>query len=146
LSSEFYEQKMNRLVTKEAYTAFAERGYIRLPGFLPSELAEPVLQRVQQVLARTAPSDSVTAIRKRLKPLARLPEFSALVTSELRQCASELADGRALSAPLDRPQLLFTPPGASIWTVPHKVWHLDVPRLGEVGLVDEIGALYGGEI
>ncbi len=126
---------MERLITEETYSAFAERGYVRLPGFLPPESAEPAIERVQRVLARAAPSDSVTAVRKRLKPLAKLPEFSALLTSELRQCARALAGGRALSEIVDHPQILFTPPGASIWTVPHKIWHLDVPRLGEVGLV-----------
>ena len=126
---------MDRLITEEAYSAFAERGYVRLPGFLPPESAEPAMQRIQRVLARAAPSDSVTAVRKRLKPHARLPEFSALLTLEVCQCASELAGGQTLSEIVDRPQILFSPPDASIWTVPHKIWHLDIPRLGAVGLV-----------
>jgi hypothetical protein len=28
-------------------------------------------------------------------------------------------------------QLLFTPPNAQQWSVPHSVWHVDLPRLGE---------------
>jgi len=117
------------------HQTFADRGYVQLPGFIPSELVRPALQRIRNVLDRTGPSESANAVRKRLKPLARLPEFSALLTSELRECASRLAGGQMLSEPLDRPQILFTPPGADAWTVPHKIWHLDVPRLGEIGLV-----------
>ena len=30
-------------------------------------------------------------------------------------------------------QLLFTPPGADEWQVPHNIWHLDVARLGNLG-------------
>ena len=34
----------------------------------------------------------------------------------------------------DSPQLLFTLPNAESWTVPHSIWHLDLPRLPDSGL------------
>jgi ectoine hydroxylase-related dioxygenase (phytanoyl-CoA dioxygenase family) len=48
----------------------------------------------------------------------------------LLEVVRSLVDGQDVRAMTKRPQVLFTPPNATSWTVPHKIWHLDMPRLG----------------
>jgi len=119
----------------QLHQTFADRGCVHVPGLLPTDVVGPAYARVRSVLDRCKPDEPSNATRKRLKPLSKLPEFSALLTHELRAHAVELAGGQELDEPLDRPQILYTPPDADQWTVPHTIWHLDVPRLGEIGLV-----------
>jgi hypothetical protein len=125
---------------------FAERGLLRLDELIPDEVVAPARALVLQVLEREGvwragawvaePADWVekTRLFRMLKGPAKSPAFKSLQTADLLDAVNQLVDGRAVQPARSHPQLLFTPPGGSAWTVPHKVWHLDVPRLGEVGL------------
>ncbi len=129
---------------------FRRRGLLRLPGFLPEDVTTPVREGVGTLLERAeVMRDGVwTAGRangmdyfttgkhvlKRLKDYAkRNPVVAALCTAELQDVAEQLLDRRPLATLVVRPQLLFTPPNAEEWELPHKMWHMDVPRLGELG-------------
>jgi len=45
-----------------------------------------------------------------------------------------LVEGRTLAPMASHPQLLFTLPNATTWTVPATIWHLDMPRLPAGGV------------
>lgn len=125
---------------------FSDRGLIRIEGLIPIRAVEEACEKALEILEREgawragawvddAPVDWVRAnhLQKKLKPLARTPAFMDLQTDAVRSVAEELAEGRALHAPVAYPQILLTPPNALAWSVPHDVWHLDSPRLGKLG-------------
>ena len=130
---------------------FRDRGVIRLPGYLSPALARPVYREVADVLEsagalkdgdwvvpRPAGDADGWAVHsrymKKLKPVMKRSEaLAALSSPEVWSAARDLMGGRELTTFGDVPQLLFTAPNADAWTIPHKVWHMDMPRLGEVG-------------
>ena len=125
---------------------FEARGVVKLDGLIPRELVDHAAQRAVDVLERAGvmrDGDWIAgrvagwtvrnSLSKRLKPLARERFFGDLVSTDVLAAASKLAGDAALGTMIDRPQILFTPPDAETWTVPHKIWHLDYPRLGELG-------------
>ena len=61
------------------------------------------------------------------------PEVNDLVKDEVPRVVAQLLDGQPTFTGMDVPQPLFTLPNADSWSVPHNVWHLDVPRLPDCG-------------
>ncbi|MEM7016754.1 MAG: phytanoyl-CoA dioxygenase family protein [Pseudomonadota bacterium] len=130
---------------------FKHRGLLRVPGLLPADIVTPVREMVREVLERadvcrngiwTAGRQNGLAdmalkgpLLKKLKSRTkRSPELIALSSIELHDAAEQLVDGRKLMTwNNDCPQILFTPPDAEHWELPHKVWHMDVPRFGKIG-------------
>lgn len=126
---------------------FAVRGLIKRRNFLvPEKLAnarQVIFQQLEQAgiwcngrwsLDQSAPSTELTAGMELLKPLWRQPAMIALASGETAAAASALVDERPVY-PMDRhPALLFTLPNATTWTLPHKHWHLDMPRLPAGGV------------
>ena len=126
---------------------FADRGLIRLDTLIPAATVAPMRELALHALEEegvwrdgTWVGDStetklgnrlLRSLKHRTKSSSA---FKELVTEGLLEAVKLLVGGRAVRTLTDRPQVLCTPPNATSWTVPHKVWHLDVPRLGTVGL------------
>lgn len=123
---------------------FAELGVIKLDAIIGADEVSPARELIYAKLTRAGfwrdhtwvePTDWVEA-RKRLKATlkgsAKSSAFKNLLTPAVLDAARELVDGEVRQmAP--HTQLLFTPPGADEWQVPHNIWHLDVARLGNLG-------------
>lgn len=124
---------------------FAELGVIKLEGLIPKAVVSPVRDLIYERLTRagfwrdqawTGPStrwEGGKPLKAVLKGLAKASLFKTLITEEILDIAREVADGEYVRPMAPRAQLLFTPPGAVEWQVPHSVWHLDVARLGDLG-------------
>lgn len=129
---------------------FRRRGVINLPGFLSKDLIDPARKLLHDVLEReevcrqgmwigerlNGVLDWTVQMSKLLKTLhfstKRSPEFAAICSAELHNAAEQLMDGRSLIT-VSRPQVLFTAPNAERWELPHKVWHMDIARVGKIG-------------
>jgi hypothetical protein len=136
------------MISEREREAFAERGLIRLDKLIPEATVAPLRDLALQTLEREGfwrdgawLGDPISdweleaRLSRRLK--ARLKSSAALnnlMTADLLKVVNLLVDGQTVRPRTDRPQVLFMSPNATAWTVPHKIWHLDVPRLGEVGL------------
>ena len=79
---------------------------------------------------------------RRIRDCAKSKAFQAMFATDALAAAKELGGERLFASEptasgaigaFSRPQLLFTPPGARHWFVPNAMWHVDVPRLGDVG-------------
>lgn len=70
-----------------------------------------------------SPNSGMTLI----KPLDRHPHITALAGEKVRSAAHELTGDIPVRS--GHPGLLFTLPNATAWTLPHKHWHVDFPRL-----------------
>ena len=79
---------------------------------------------------------------RRIRDCAKSKAFQAMFAADALAAAKEFGGERLFAneppasgafEAFSRPQLLFTPPGARHWFVPNTIWHVDVPRLGEVG-------------
>jgi hypothetical protein len=126
---------------------FAVHGLIKRRNFLPLEklanARKVIFQHLEQAgiwcngrwsLDKYPQSTEPAAGMELLKPLWRHQTMIALVSGEVAAAASALVDERPVF-PMDRhPALLFTLPNATTWTLPHKNWHLDMPRLPEGGV------------
>ena len=124
---------------------FAEFGVIKLEGLIPKAVVSPVRDLVYERLTRAGfwrdqvwngPStrwEGGKPLKAVLKNLAKASLFKTLITEEILDVARELVDGESVRPTAPQAQLLFTPPGAVEWQVPHNVWHLDVARLGDLG-------------
>ncbi|MGE0625884.1 MAG: hypothetical protein AB7I04_17720 [Pseudomonadales bacterium] len=126
-----------------ARAAFAERGLILRKQMIPRDRVDRVRDEIYALFERHGagsggqwsagrPGGELTArlrgsIKDRMKQSAAC---QALSVPALEDAAIELMDGEAARTFTDRPQVLFTPPDASCWSVPLSFWHLDVPRLG----------------
>jgi hypothetical protein len=135
------------MITQNQRAIFQERGLIRLDDFLPAEKVthgrDVLLHALEQKgiwaegiwhLDRLEPSTSVMAGSELVKGIKKSNAFRDLMTPKLGDAITELVDGRAVFPMMDRPQLMFTLPNAVRWTVPHNIWHLDMPRLPECGI------------
>ena len=160
------------LVLSDAQRAeFRRRGLLRLPGFLPDDVTTPVREGVRALLEQSdVVEDGVWSadrargmdyfanqkhVLRRLKEFGKgNPAVAALCTAELQDIAEQLLDRRPLTTLVVRPQLLFTPPNAEQWELPHKMWHMDVPRLDELGcsgvqvftFIEAVGPDAGGTV
>lgn len=131
----------------ELKAALAERGVALAPRLVPETVLAPARERVYGVLSEAGlwrdnawagpdldvgdGARRIAAAIKRARRCGRTREFGALFTEDVRAAADALTDGRPMTAWGPPAQLLFTPPGAGAWEVPHRMWHLDLPRLGE---------------
>jgi len=124
------------MISERQRREFAARGVIRVDRLIPDATVAPVRELVLKALEAEGTDGALASrrVRKLTRHTNGLAVFKELVTPGVREAIAALVDGQSVSALPNRPQLLFTPPNASSWVVPHKVWHLDVPRLGEVGL------------
>ena len=125
---------------------FQARGLVRVPGLLRADAIAPARAQLHAVLERagvfsdgawtgerTADWSFHSSLMQRLKPCAKSGNFQAVLPAEVWAIAEALA-GEAVSCPYSKhPQILFTPPNADTWTVPGSIWHVDLPRLGELG-------------
>lgn len=130
------------MLSEQQIETFRARGVLRLPGFLPQERAAParvaVLRRFEEVRRERRgdglpDEDDRQAAEPTAKELGagldRQRDVVALIGEEVRDAVRALLGGAAVGALLDRLQLLITLPNATEWTVPHALWHLDLPRL-----------------
>lgn len=137
----------NAPIGKEQRRALAEDGLVRLPGLLPAERVRPARQAVRRALARHGlwrdgawrlpPADAAPgAGHGRLpKGVGRTEAVAAVSrTPALRRSVAALLDERPVQPLSDTLALLLTLPNAAVWTVPHNVWHLDLPRLPRPGI------------
>ena len=134
------------VISERQRRGFADRGLIRLDKLIPDATVAPARELVLHALEEEGVwrdgswvGDATGRLSSRLlRSLKRRTKsstvFKDLVTEGLLDVVKVLVGGRAVRTLPDWPQVLCTPPNATSWTVPHKVWHLDVPRLGEVGL------------
>lgn len=138
-------------LTEDLRQEFKHRGIVRLPKLLSADVAAQVRETVHHVFERADMwrggrwvGDRLTGddyfikvhspLLKKLKAVTKsCAAISDLCTPDLHNAAEFMVDGRKLVTYLERPQLLFTAPNADRWDVPHKMWHMDVPRLGEIG-------------
>ena len=125
--------------------AFAARGLLRLPGFLPEELLVPARDVVRRTIAGNpagarllrdgewhlrdmARDGGVVAGSNLVKGAKRSRALRDVFSKDLREAVQTLLGERSL-ATLGAPSLLFTLPNAHSWTVPRSIWHVDLPRL-----------------
>jgi hypothetical protein len=126
---------------------FRDRGVLRLPGLYSEDIFGAARDKVRSHLAsegiwidgdwcldhltqESSPA-SGSAMLRGLKKAAVLKAFN---TSGLQDAVSDLVDAQPVVPLAEFAQLLFTLPNASHWTVPHSIWHLDIPRLAGIGL------------
>jgi len=125
---------------------FATRGLSCVRGLLPPERVRPAQQVLQRALERhglwcdgewrldhLAQTTLINAGADLVKPAKKSNALAEVITRELLDVVTALLDDRKFAAAMDIPQILFTLPNAATWTVPHAVWHLDVPRLPQGG-------------
>jgi len=126
--------------------SFAEHGLVRLPGLLPGTVVDPVRHQVYELLERRgvwrdgrwsgSPADDALTLGLRRSIRDRMKVSDAcreLETEALEAAVLDVLGGVPFRTMKDRPQFLFTPPDSETWSVPNKVWHLDVPRLRSGG-------------
>ena len=120
---------------------FEATGLVKLPGLLPDQLTGMVLDLVHEKLEQAglrgnggwrgeALADESTQRlgAKLLEEIRHAGELAELVTPEL-EAAVETAAGGPVSPLMKWPQLLFTFPERCAWSLPHDLWHVDLPKL-----------------
>jgi hypothetical protein len=135
------------MITASQREAFDARGLIRLERFLPAEKVARAREAVLRALGRQGvwrdgtwhldelpPSTAPNAGASLVRGAKRCQEIVDLITGEVRQVVAGLLDERLAFPMTEYPQILFTLPNAASWTVPHNIWHLDVPRLPDCGI------------
>jgi len=134
------------MISAQQRETFEQKGVIRLERLLPQDkiaAARDVVVRALESFGAWRDGrwrfDEIDAsgiagqVTTRIKRIRKAPAFVAVPTDRVEEAVSVLLDGRPFFAGMDRPQLLFTLPTAKHWTVPHSIWHLDVPRLPDGG-------------
>ena len=144
---------------------FAERGIVKLDRLIAASVLAPARDLVYARLRSagawrdgrwvhgTDPAD-LKACVKSLKNCSKSALFQRLLTAEVKAAAHSLVGHAPLVEMRPQMQLLFTPPNASAWAVPHNIWHLDVPRLAATSLpgvqmftfLDEVEPRGGGTL
>ena len=116
-------------------------GLVKLPGLLPDELTGRVLDLVHEKLEQAgvrgnsgwrgealADESAQRLGAKLLEEIRHARELAELVTPEL-EAAVETAAGGPVRPLMKWPQLLFTFPERCAWSLPHDLWHVDLPKL-----------------
>lgn len=136
---------MAATITERQRDAFTAHGLLRLPGFVPECLLAPAHDAVLRAVSRHpagAPllrdgewqlgslerEGGVAAGANLAKGAKRARALREVFTADLRETIQALLGARSL-ATLGPPSLLFTLPNARAWTVPRRIWHVDLPRL-----------------
>lgn len=70
------------------------------------------------------------AFRSALGKLHRNPEFPCLMGEQLSDLVAQLVGSPVALLPPGQ-QILFSLPGEEAWSIPHDVWHTDMPRFPE---------------
>jgi hypothetical protein len=120
---------------------FEATGLVKLPGLLPDQLTGRVLDLVHEKLEQAgvrenggwrsqalADESAQRLGAKLLEEIRHAEELAELVTPEL-EAAVETAAGGPVRSMMKWPQLLFTFPERCAWSLPHDLWHVDLPRL-----------------
>lgn len=139
------ESPVESQFTVQQRQEFHCRGVLKLPGFIPQDEVNPVREKLFEVLERTGAtkdnrwvlekimshegSKTQSQVQKRLKQSSK-DLMETFHRDDVVETATSLA-GKKLDNLKQPPQLLFTPPNADRWQLPSKVWHVDIPRLGE---------------
>jgi ectoine hydroxylase-related dioxygenase (phytanoyl-CoA dioxygenase family) len=135
------------IISRSQRETFERFGVLRLESFLPAAKValarEALFLHLEQEgvwrdgrwqLDHLGPSTALNAGAHLLDGLKRCRELARLVAEEVAQAVGELLGGRRALAMMDRPQILFTLPNATEWSVPASVWHTDLPRLPDGGI------------
>ena len=133
------------LIDERQRQALAEDGLLRLPAFLPTTVVDAARAAVRRVLGRHGfwqdgawhlPDDRQGQHQagKLARSIGKAKAVAALFTPDLERTVMALLDGASVRTLTATPTLLFTPPNAATWTVPHNAWHLDMPRLPTPGV------------
>lgn len=127
---------------------FANNGVVKVTGLIPVHCTDKLREQARLTLeAAGAVANGQWCLSKSEMAGDFPPARSALQKALKKSTAKLIADlnrpevielasqlcGVELANPVDRPQLLFTPPNAKQWRIPGKVWHVDAPRLGRSG-------------
>ena len=128
------------MISAEEKELFQTHGLLRVENFLPVEMVTKAREAMMHYLSAEglwrgdgSHLESLAAKASNGPKVIASPKVSPLIgeliTDAMRQATTELADGQGLFAQGDYPHILFTPPNATEWFVPHSVWHVDVPRM-----------------
>ncbi|GLQ21887.1 phytanoyl-CoA dioxygenase family protein [Algimonas porphyrae] len=124
--------------------ALDRRGLTRMDAFLPQSdvrLARELILGLASdhglySSSGWAHSDSRFGVdksfRDALKALNASDHFPDFISKTLLEIAAELVGETVTPLPPGQ-QILFSLPDSPTWSVPHNVWHVDVPRLGALG-------------
>ena len=135
---------VERLSAPEMQT-FAERGLIKVDGLIPDAIVSAARDYVYRRLSSaqlwtrgnwSASQDDVTVakrVKTALKGCSESALFRDLLTAEVLAIARQLVGGEEVTPTPPMMQLLFTPPNAAEWTLPYNMWHVDLPRMGDLG-------------
>ena len=152
------------MLTQAQEVTFRNRGVIRLPGVLPTEIShrtrEEIVRLAEKVgclaegcwqrepLAGDGHHKTATRYNKLVKRLRKVTGRNGFMTSSLHAAMDELVGGAALTSWSEKSELLFSrpasrgditaPPASASATVrPPRgpfPWHVDVPRLATTGV------------
>ncbi len=122
---------------------FRKEGILKIPGLIDQEPVNKIqahtrayFERIGYWIQEDWVLENVPRIAKNsrfqpAKALKRSKIFTEIMTPEVDHVVRSLSEDPEPVLGSDRPQLLFTLPGIEEWTVPSRVWHVDVPRLPE---------------
>ncbi len=120
---------------------FHEYGILKIPGLINQEVINSIQAHTRAYFEgidywrqgewdiNKVPKIAKTDRLQPAKALKRSKIFTEIMTSEVDSVIRSLCEDAEPILGSDRPQLLFTLPGIEDWTVPSRVWHVDVPRL-----------------
>ena len=119
-----------------------QHGLVKVEGLVPRDAARAARTRVRTLaeehnvlsggrwMASPSPFGYPKPFRTTLNALNHNPTVPELLGAPVQSLIEDLM-GEPVMPLHPRHQLLFTLPGQTNWHVPHDVWHLDMPRLGE---------------
>ena len=130
------------MITEAQKEAFQHRGLIQLKNFFPAErinrARDVFLQHLETQGIRDKNSwlvdqfpalDDWSASGNMIRELKKHPALVDIPGDEMPQVISELLDGQSVHPTVSYPAILFSMPNTTRWTIPHKGWHLDMPRI-----------------
>jgi len=142
-----------------------DRGLIKLEGFVPKaqvtlardlicDVAEEYgLYSAGQWRQSASRFSDAKPFRAAINALNHADHFPDLVSEDVMQLARDL-QGEAVTPLPPGQQILFTLPSTALWSVPNDIWHVDIPRLGKLGvpglqvfiLLDDVDPKGGGTL
>lgn len=129
------------MATSAEIEAFQLRGLFLRKNFLPAEKVARARQSAFDYfekeglwrdgdwrLDELSPLERGAATPRLVRGLNSRKEIVELIGEEVRGGVAELLDNGATFTFSDKVQVLLTLPNAENWTVPHRNWHVDLPR------------------